>query len=460
MFAHAIPGLDRAAPRPPSARSPSTRSPSARAPSTRSASAPTDRLSELRHWVRSQMVNAARHAEAVRCFARDEFGEGPTAPRESNIRAVNALLAEVGKGQGQALQKLERIGKEALAAPSTQRLGAFARANDDAHARTRLTEKVWLFYFNLFDQRTGPFAKQLLAMDRIALDCYQACYMGLGRARSIPTPPPMAYVEAGYGPATYRRGVKLSKLGRRANPFPLVKLPHHRLINPWSLGAVPHEIGHNLQNDLSLWPVAPKLIEQRLSKVGLPSSVIRVWKRWHKEIYADLIGVLLIGPSYVSSLLDVVGKSPERVAAFNPNGVHPTSFVRPLINTALLKRIDFAPEAEAFERGWRALYAPSTAERLPADFRASFPKAAAETVEALCFEPHPAYGGKTLAAVTCFRRQDLSTVREAAERLAAGADPGIVPERFLICAARDALERRIASPERIAANFYDALAGR
>jgi hypothetical protein len=418
------------------------------------------RLSELRHWLHSQTVNAARHAAAVRKFESRQFGDGPAAPKETHIRAVNALLEALSAGQATAIRSLQRTGAAVERSQARPALASFARQNAAAGQRTRLTEKVWLFYFNLFDQRTGPFADQLLAMDRIALDCYQACYMGLGRARSIPTPPPMAYVEAGYGPATYRRGVKLTRLGHRANPFPLVKLPHHRLINPWSLGAVPHEIGHNLQNDLSLWPVAPRLIERRLRQVDVPLSVIDVWKRWHKEIYADLIGVLLIGPSYISSLLDVVGKAPDKVAKFNPRGVHPTSYLRPLINTALLKRIGFAPEAEAFERAWEALYPGPVVRAIPAAVRASFPVAARETVSALCFDPHDAYGGKPLADVVRFRRQDIAVVREAAGRLADGTNPGILPERFLICAARDALERRLAPPERITRNFYDALTRR
>jgi hypothetical protein len=270
----------------------------------------------------------------------------------------------------------------------------------------------------------------------------------------------MAYVEAGYGPATYRRGVRLSKLGRRPNPFPLVKLPNHRLINPWSLGAVPHEIGHNLQNDLKLWGVAPKLIRARLSAAQIPASAIRVWMRWHKEIYADLIGVLLIGPSYVSSLLDVVGKAPERVAVFSPSGVHPTSYLRPLISTELVRRIGFARHADDFDRAWLSLYPGEVANRLPAPLRETFPVAVKETVTALCFQPHEAYGGRKLAQVVRFRPQDEAIVREAANRLAAGDNPGIVPERFLIAAARDALERGVAPPERIAKSFYNALLGR
>ena len=39
---------------------------------------------------------------------------------------------------------------------------------------------------------------------------------------------------------------------KQLNPFPLVQLPYHRLVNPWTLGAVMHEVSHNLQTDLGL----------------------------------------------------------------------------------------------------------------------------------------------------------------------------------------------------------------
>ena len=193
---------------------------------------------------------------------------------------------------------------------------------------------------------------------------------------------------------------------------------------------------------------------------SVKKEAIAIWVRWHKEIYADLIGILLIGPSFVASLLDVVGKAPERVARFSPTAVHPTSYVRPLINTELLRRIGFQSEADAFDAAWLSLYPRDLARRLPAALRDDFALAAREVVTALCFEPHAAYGGRRLADVVRFRPQDAVVVREAADRLGAGGNPGIVPERFLIAAARDALTRGVAPPEQIARNFYDALLGR
>jgi hypothetical protein len=47
-----------------------------------------------------------------------------------------------------------------------------------------------------------------------------------------------------------------------------------------------------------------------------------------------------------------------------------------------------------------------------------------------------------------------------ARRLAAGTDPGIIPARFLIGAARVAIDERLARPGIIAENFYKELARR
>jgi hypothetical protein len=410
-------------------------------------------------WVRAQVTNAARHLAQLAPFQASDYGSGITRPKEANIRAANALLSHERTSQAQKVADLKSLGKQALASPSIQSLGRFAHQKDMVARGTRATEAIWHFYDDLFAQRSGPMAQQLAAMDRIATDCYQSCYMGLGRARSLPTPPPMAFMEPASGPATYRRGVKVPKLARRANPFPLVRLPFHRLNAPWSLGAVPHEIGHNVHADLKLWGTTPRLIRQRLASQGLPKSVQDIWARWHKEIYADLLGVLLLGPYYISSLMDVVGKSPSRVAQFRPTGVHPVSYLRPFISTALLRRIGFREQAARYDQGWRRIYAPSVAMGLPRDLRVSFAKANAHVVDVLCFKPMTAYGGKSLVQVSRFRPQDMATVREAAERLAHGTNPGIAPERFFICAAREALNRRLASPEQITRNFYTALTG-
>ena len=51
-------------------------------------------------------------------------------------------------------------------------------------------------------------------------------------------------------------------------------------------------------------------------------------------------------------------------------------------------------------------------------------------------------------------------IEEASRRLAQGTDPGVVPERFLIGAARFALDNRLARAELLKENFYKELARR
>ena len=59
-----------------------------------------------------------------------------------------------------------------------------------------------------------------------------------------------------------------------------------------------------------------------------------------------------------------------------------------------------------------------------------------------------------------FGAKEHQMTLEAAERLAAGTDPGIIPARFLIGSARFALDHKLARPGVITKNFYTELARR
>jgi hypothetical protein len=329
-----------------------------------------------------------------------------------------------------------------------------------AHDWVRATERIWDFYFELFGQRQSAFAPWLLACDRIALSCYQSAYLGVGEAKPLPAPPPFSYMRTGFSPATFRRGIPLRRLGLQLNPFPLVQLPYHRLVNPWTLGAVLHEVSHNLHSDLGLNRAVPAAIEARLRAEGLPPTVVRTWVRWNRELFADLSALLLGGPAVVGSLLDVVGRSPRAVLTFNPHGPHPTPWFRVYISTELLRRMGFLHESAQYTRLWSRIYPNPAADRLPRALRETFPKAHRAVVDAVCFRPFAELGNRPLARVLVFGDKENQMTLEAAERLASGVDPGIIPARFLIGAARIAVERRLARPGVITRNFYTELARR
>jgi hypothetical protein len=264
----------------------------------------------------------------------------------------------------------------------------------------------------------------------------------------------------GFGPATYRRGIRLKRLGRELTPFPLVQLPYHRLVNPWTLGAILHEVSHNLQSDLGLTRAVPLAIGRRLLRAGFGMDIAKVWVRWNREAFADLSAVLLGGPAVVASLMDVVGRAPHISLFFSPIGVHPTPYLRVLMSVELLRRMGFREEAETFGRAWRAIYPNPKAGNFPAKFLRTASQATALVVDTLCYRRFSDLGDKSLAQVCQFGRKEQRMIEEASRRLAQGTDPGIVPARFLIGTARFALDNRLASAEVVKTNFYRELARR
>src|SRR5580700_4820470 len=419
------------------------------------------RTGEIRGpWIRSQGISVTRHAAALRPFRASEFGSGPAAPSEGHLQAVNALLARLRQELLTVSEQVRANAAQAAAHPTTARLQALVIAKQRAHDWVRAIERIWDFYFELFGQRQSRYRDWLLSCDRIALDCYRVAYTGVGKAKPVPAPPPFCYMRTGFAPATFRRGIPLTRLGRQLNPFPLVQLPYHRLVNPWTLGAVLHEVSHNLQSDLGLNKAVPVAMGRRLLEEDCPPAVVQAWVRWNREIFADLSAVLLGGPAVVGSLLDVVGRAPRTVVSYNPRGPHPTPWFRVYLSTELLRRLGFAQEAERYESLWSKIYPDPRAGTLPRALVDTFARAYPAVVDALCFREFAPLGKRSLASTIKFGAKEHQMTLEAAERLAAGTDPGIIPARFLIGSARFALDHKLARPGVITKNFYTELARR
>jgi hypothetical protein len=417
-------------------------------------------LPVLHPWLRAQSINVTRHAAALRPFRCNEFGDGAAAPSEGHIQAVNRLIGTLRGGLLKMSGRVTETGRAAETGATKAILSEMMRRKDHAHHWVQGVERVWDFYFELFGQRQSNYANWLLSCDRIALDCYQTAYTGLGKARSIPAPPPFCYMRTGFAPATFRRGIPLRRLGRQLNPFPLVQLPYHRLVNPWTLGAMMHETCHNLQSDLGLSRDVPRAVARALLGANLPKTVAGIWTRWNREMFADMGALLLGGPAVIGSLMDVVGRAPEAVFAYSAGAPHPTPYLRTLISVELLRRMGFEEEARRYRRAWLALYPSPPADAMPPGLLQTFAAACPVAVDAMCYRPYPSLGGKSLAEVIRFGEKDQVMTEEAAGRLAAGVDPGIIPARFLIGAARIALDRKLARPGVIAAKFYQELARR
>ncbi|TCN41048.1 N-acetylmuramoyl-L-alanine amidase [Kribbella orskensis] len=411
-------------------------------------------------YLSGQALNVRRHLNALRDFRRDEFGSQPARPSEGHVQAVNSLLATLRGPLKTVVERLDRASDAAQTRPSESRVGLAMELKTQAHDLVRATERVWDFYFELFGQRQGAFGEWLDACDRITLDCYQHVFMHLGNERSIPSPPPFCYMRTGFSPATFRRGIPLRRLGRQVNPFPLVQLPYHRLVNPWTMGAILHEVSHNLQNELQLEQAVPSSIASRLREAGIPEPVASVWVRWNREIFGDMVGCLLGGEAFVASLMDVIGRTSAQSLGYSPRSVHPTPYLRTFLSCELLRRMGFPERAAEYRRAWSQLYPSPREGALPPKLLATADRTIPAVVEAVCYTRFNGLGGKALRDVIFFEPRHQSMIEEAGRRLAKGVDPGVVPERFLIGAVRSALDQGRAEPERLMRNFYVQLARR
>lgn len=415
----------------------------------------------LDNWLNIQSINLTRHAKSLRPFAKDEFGTSVAAPSEAHIEAVNRFIDKFRAQLVEMSRWVEAAAAAARRDPTTSRLQVLLERKQKVGNRVLYVEGIWDFYFDLFIQRLSTFGERLRAVDRICANCYEDLYMGLGTAQPTPSLLPFSYANSGFSPATFRRGVPIMRLRRNPNPFPLIMLPQHRLDNVWALSSILHEVSHNLQADLGLWEEIPARLYQRLTTEGkIPDQVAKIWAQWHKETMADMFALVLGGPAAVESLMDVVGRSPASTVRFSELAVHPTPYLRTLINLILLRRMGFDRMAADLTRVWHRLYPKVTPNDIPAEFMKTFYPAAEMVVDTMVFQPYRQFGNKCLAQVVPFGPQQMAMVELAGRRLAAGQDPGTVPIRFMIGAARFALDKQLATPQAITDNFYRILGRR
>jgi hypothetical protein len=227
-------------------------------------------------------------------------------------------------------------------------------------------------------------------------------------------------MKTGFAPATIRRGIRMQRLGKQFNPFPLVQLPYHRLVNPWTLGAVMHEVSHNLQSDLGLNKDVPRQVGLRLLKAGLGRfRLFGVGALESRDVRRHERAVA--GRARGCGLVDGCDRPRAgSVFGFNPRGPHPTPYLR-----TAHQRGDVAPHgiwggSGTIRASMDSHLSEPAVGTIPRKVLATFPKACALAVDAMCFRPFPSLGNKSLSQVIRFEKKDQKMIEESARRIAAG----------------------------------------
>jgi len=253
----------------------------------------------------------------------------------------------------------------------------------------------------------------------------------------------------------FSQRVSLARLLGDTNPFPLIRIPWDR-DNPWQ-SVFLHEVAHNLQADMGLWQENQTAVGNRLTRMRLDPLVVTIYRRWHKEIFADLAAMLLGGTASAFGMMEFLAHPEARALTYRPGGAHPTGYIRVLILAEMMRRMGFPAEALRARNVWRGLYDPRHGHRVPPALMAANARVVPAVVDEMAYQPRRALGQHALADAIPFTRADEAAIRRAGMRIAQGTVPAGIPPRFLVSAGRVALESG-ADPASISSRVIEHLA--
>jgi hypothetical protein len=414
----------------------------------------------VRAFLDSKVRNLASRARRLARLDHESVGirpqDVPYTPSDGHFAAANARLAEIDRSVQVALVRLhDEVRDPATASDAIlQHVALVEREVDRAR-------RAFGLFFEVFGQRGSSFGPALAACDAIAADCFHAVRVAAPGVLRGPLLKPVAYLEHSFSPATFRRGVLLGRLLGERNPFPLVRIPYERVESPWGMGVVLHEIGHNLQADMGVWQETRLAVQRRVLSISGSPWITRIWARWHKEIFADLIALLLGGPASARSMMDFLAYPAARVLTFRPMGVHPTAYLRAFVLAQMLDRMGFPADAEQARAVWRSMYSRfAHTARIPRAVLLSAPRVVPHVVDEIAYQTRRGLGQRALADVVPFRAEDQREIKDAALQIARGHVPPALPPRFAVSASRYAFDRSLASPKVIAQAVLGDLARR
>jgi len=326
--------------------------------------------------VRNKVLSLLRRCAAAREEAIDLARAVQSAPRPVHRLGVDERPWEPLAGVGQVdlidrvvslalqetLNRIRQLYDECDRMPAEQVLAHVAALEAEFVA---LAQAYAPYRDALIQRVQSPTARTVAMLDRVVADAYvtvlqRANSLGLVDRLALSVVP-LCSLHAGYSPVSYAHKVEARQRGLL--PVPLIFVSYDRAASPWDWPLVFHELGHALQRDLCggsqalevEW--ASALSQLALQGAGDP-TVAGYWARWSSEVFADVIGVMLGGPSYVLALQEALAAPREALAQFHPDDPHPPQIVRIALCAGILRSMGFTGEAERLEQRQLAIYGP------------------------------------------------------------------------------------------------------
>jgi hypothetical protein len=196
--------------------------------------------------------------------------------------------------------------------------------------------RVFAFFRDKLDQRDGPNGAALRAADEVIWSSLRACVA----ARNEPAP--VAYIDAQYSPAAFRRDRSLAALVDRGSgfeflrdylrtlPIPVLRLPIVTVDAPWTLVLIGHEVGHFVQTVVgaNYDKTFQTLVAEVAKNAGATPDEVAAWEECAAEIFADWYSIGVMGPWALWAMAQFELASEEMMRQRRTLSGYPSAVVR------------------------------------------------------------------------------------------------------------------------------------
>ena len=364
---------------------------------------------------------------------------------------------------------LERLSALASGFAPTSAAQAYELCRDFDN-RVLTVRRLWRWFADKFDQRdVERLAKTLGAADEVVWSIY-AGIMRAAHDGQVPAPAPLPYLDELGAPEAIPRDdpppdLRLDDYDEALQlllarlPIPVVGLGADTREAPWELALLGHEVGHHLQYDLLPDRQLVTSVGEAVAAAAGGGEAGAEWRWWSRELFADLIGLVTIGPSSLVALLPLEFGTEDHMLD-RERERYPAPVVRIALIAAMASELglDLADALGETAPGYESRRADAWAAQAPAAIRADLGRV---TDVAAALVNYEVGGQDTLATLSGFSRREFApggAVSRRAEQLAGNGgapDRGIREARNLVSAGIVAWQEvnRLPDPARRASDL-------
>lgn len=215
--------------------------------------------------------------------------------------------------------------------------GDFNSRQSNQQETLQKIRREWMNLYPLVEQRCPEspthLALQLKVADAMANDC-------LNRAGS-----PVSCLTT-FG-MTFDLSIRYaSKVYEAIYPrVPTVMIPLANRRDPWLWIGIGHEVGHYVWDHSDLKTLLPGSLAHQALEIlnqdkALGHDQLSQWNEWLEEVFADIFGVLILGPAFVRSFVAWLSSNISQENLLENDHDHALPLLRPLIQLWALRELE------------------------------------------------------------------------------------------------------------------------